>query len=391
MKKQVSPVVAVLAVVLAFGTVMGVYWKGLLGDKGGDGGPMGGGGGGMPPPPLVGMPTVTVSTLSGPAPNSLTEAEGGLQDGPAREARFDGPSAVAVDAAGVLYVTDGRNHRVRAVSPDGTVRTIAGSGPVGSVLGGLSDGPAATARFWGPSGLAAVADGSMLIVDTGNHRVRRLSAGTVSTVAGSDTALDRLGLPDGDFADGPGAAAKFRYPTGICALPDGSCLIADTGNRRLRKVAPDGTTATVADLSPAGAQSPCGVARYPDGRILVVDPAAEALFVVTADGAVSPLSGIDKSAPIWSHPTGLAIGADSTVYVADTGSHCIMRIPPGGSPQLLAGVVEIQYPSPGFADGTGSASQFTAPSGIAIGPQGELYVADFGNNCVRKIVIAPGT
>jgi len=390
-KKQVSPAVVVLVVVLAFGTVLSVYWKGLLGHKEGPAGKMAGGGGpAIPPPPIVGLPQVTVTTLSGPRPDTPTANEGGLQDGASTQARFDGPSAVAAGADGVVFVTDSRNHRIRAVAPDGTVHTATGSGPTGTVMGAFADGPTPSARFWDPSGLALAPGGGLFIADTGNHRIRRLGGGVVRTLSGGDTPRDRLGLPDGAFADGPGASARFRYPVGVAMRSDGSVLVVDTGNRRLRRVAADGATSTLADLAAAGAKSPCGIALYPDGRALVADPAAEALYVVSAVGQVSELSGIDRAAPIWVRPTGVAISPQGVVYVADTGSHCVMRIPPGGAPQVVAGVVEVETPIPGFIDGTGDKAEFAAPCGIAMGPQGELYVSDFGNNAIRKIVVPPG-
>jgi len=372
-------------VVLTFAVVLTSYWKGLLGkNPAAPGGPMAGGGG-MPPPPITGLASVTVSTLTGPAARTPEAGDGGLADGNARAARLDGPSALAMAASGALYVTDTRNHRLRAVAPDGSVTTLAGSGPIASAMGAFADGPAATARLWNPSGLAVRSDGAVCFTDTGNHRLRTLTAGRVRTLAGGNTRLDRLGLPDGAFANGPGKVARFRYPTGLAALPGGALLVVDTGNKLLRKVLPDGTTSTAANLASAGAQSPCGIAVLPDGRVLITDPAAEAVFQVAA-GQVSVLPGINRDAPIWIQPTGIAADAAGNVYIADTGSHCIMQLTPGGEPTVLAGVVDVVRPAAGYTNGTGDAANFAAPCAIAVGPAGELYVADFGNNCVRKIV-----
>ncbi len=383
---------AVIAVVLTFSLVFTAYWKGLLGlGKTEEPGPMMGGGGGMPPPPIVGLPTVSTTTLSGAAPQTTGSGDGDYKDAAAAESRFDGPSAIAVGPGGSIFVTDARNHRIRIVATDGTSSTAAGAGPSSATLGAFADGPAKDARLWNPSGVTVTPDGAVWFTDTGNHRVRRLRGGTVRTVAGGDTPRDRLGLQDGGFADGGGTQARFRYPTGIASLADGSVLVVDTGNCRLRKVAPDGTTTTVADLAKVKAQSPCGVAVLPDGTALVVDPAAEAIFSVAPTGEVALLPGINKDAPIWRRPTGIAANAEGTVYVADTGSHCIMRLVPGGAPQNIAGMVEIDNPGPGYANGTGDMSTFAAPCGIAIAGAGTLYIADYGNNCVRKVVLGPGT
>ena len=387
MKRQVSPAAAVLIVVLTFGAVMGYYWKGLLGQKEkGKPGPMMGGGA-MPPPPLRGLPGVTVTTVAGPEFRTWQACDAGCIDAKGVAARFDGPSAVAVGPDGRVYLTDARNHRIRAVSADGTVTTLAGSGPQASVMGAFADGPAGAARFWDPSGIAVAPDGSVYIADTGNHRIRVLRKGVVTTLAGGETPQDRFGLPDGAFADGPGTTARFRYPTGIALASSGALLVADTGNRRLRRVAPDGLTTTIADLSKAGAQSPCGVAALPDGTALVTDPATAAVYRVTAAGQVSPLPGTDATAPIWKQPTGIAVGPDGTVYLADAGSHALLTLLPGQAPSLLAGVVLLPKPNAAYANGTGDNSAFAAPCGVAVGAGGELYVSDFGNNCVRKLAL----
>lgn len=390
MKKQVSPAVAVAAIVIMCALVLTMYWKGLLGGKGeAEGPPMGGGGAGMPPPPITGLPTVTVTTPAGPTPSPTRGPAAGFADATGPAAQFDGPAAVAAGPAGQVFVADGRNHRIRVMAPGGAVTTVAGAGPTGTLLGAHADGVAAQARLWNPAGLAVTPDGSVYFTDAGNHRVRRLSGGRVTTVAGGDTPVDSLGLPDGAFADGPGTTARFRYPTGICALPSGGLAVVDTGNRRLRRVAPDGTTTTLADLGAAGLQSPCGIAAAPDGTLIVADPATESLVRVTPVGQVQPVGGIDRNSPIWVRPTGVAVGTDGTIYVADTGSHCVMRILPGGAPEVLAGTVEIDAPAPGHQDGTGDSARFAAPCCLALGPGGALYVADFGNDVIRVISPVP--
>lgn len=388
MKTQVSPLIVVAAVVITFLAVLTGYWKGLLHNPENEEVGMMGGGGAMPPPPLLGLPGVSSSTVAGPEPRTFGALEVSHRDGPGQDARFDGPSGIVCSRDGGILVSDVRNHRLRKVSADGQVVTVAGSGPVSTVLGAFLDGAPSEARLWCPVGLAETPGGAVVFADSGNHRVRRLDSRGVSTLSGGDAPVDRVGIPSGGFADGPGAGARFAYPTDVAALPDGSVLVVDTGNRRLRRVAPDGTASTYADLSGAGAQEPCGLAVIASGTAYITDPAAKAVFQVAVGGAVSRLP--IPASPIWIRPTGIAVDASGTLYIADTGSHCIMRVRPGGGPELLAGVVAVDNPAPGYSNGTGDATQFSAPCDLALGLDGALYVADFGNNCVRKVVIPPG-
>ncbi len=372
-----SPAWAALVIVLACTAVLFGYWNGLVREpKPGPEGPMGGGGG-MPPPPLTGDPAVQVSTLAG-------NGESGLADGTGAAARFDGPNALAVGPGGVLVVTDSRNHRLRQVSPSGEVTTPAGSGPTATVVGGFADGPAATARLSNPSGVTVAPDGTVYFADTGNHRVRWLKGGQVGTLAGGDTAADETGLPGGGFADGPGAAARFRYPTSLARTPDGSLLLVDTGNRKLRRVTPQGATSTVADLGAAGAQAPFGLALA-GSTVYVTDPGTGRVFGVSG-GAVAAVGGLGGT-PFWKLPTGIVAGP--TLIFSDAGAHCLVA-KTAGPTVLLAGIVDVTTPAPMLADGKGDHCGFACPAGLALAPDGRhLYVADYGNNCLR-VVTLPG-
>lgn len=371
-----SPALAGLVIVLACTVVLFGYWRGLVYEpKSGPAGPMGGGGGGMPPAPLTGNAAVQVATLAG-------NGEAGLRDGRGGEARFDGPSAVAVGPGGVVIVTDSRNHRLRQITPAGDVTTLAGSGPPGGVAGGFADGPAATARLFNPSGLAVAPDGTIYFTDTGNHRVRFLRNGQVGTLAGGDTPADEAGLSTGGLADGPGATARFRYPTGLARAADGSLLVVDTGNRKLRRVTAQGVTSTVADLAAAGAQAPFGLALA-GGTVYVTDPGSARVFTVTG-AAVAPVPGLGGG-PFWKSPTGLALAGG--LIISDAGAHCLVARA-SGPPTLLAGVVPVDVPAPSLINGGGDRAGFACPAGLALAPDGRhLYVADYGNNSVRLVTL----
>ena len=157
-----------------------------------------------------------VSTIAG--------SMAGFAEGTGAAAQFDMPVAVAVDAQGVLYVSDYNNNRIRRITPAGVVSTLAGSGTMG-----FADGPGNTAQFNGPSGLALDAQGTLYVADVGNNRIRKISsAGTVTTLAGSGAA---------GFADGMGSAATFNAPNSVPVDAQGNVYVADTENHRIRKVA----------------------------------------------------------------------------------------------------------------------------------------------------------
>ncbi|MCK6501381.1 MAG: hypothetical protein L6Q38_18020, partial [Nitrospira sp.] len=144
--------------------------------------------------PLVRFPTneVLVSTLAG-------NGSAGFADGQGQEARFDSPNAGFADTAGRSFVADTRNHRIRRVTSQGVVTTVAGSGVAGDL-----DGPAASSRFSSPLGVCVDDAGSVFVADTGNNRIRKISAsGEVSTVAGDGNA---------GLVNGPGATARFNFP-----------------------------------------------------------------------------------------------------------------------------------------------------------------------------------
>jgi glucose/arabinose dehydrogenase len=157
-----------------------------------------------------------------------------------------------VDGEGSFIIADYRNHRLRKITPDGTVSTLAGSG-----RHGFADGAGAAAQFDRPTGVAVDGEGSIIIADYGNQRVRKLTPdGTVSTLAGSG----REG-----FADGTGAAAQFDCPEGVAVDGEGSIIIAEYYEKRLRKITPDGTVSTLFAASCAFR----GVAIDADGCVVV--------------------------------------------------------------------------------------------------------------------------
>ena len=213
-----------------------------------------------------------VSTLAGLA------GVGGSADGSGSAARFSGPSGIAADAAGDLYVADSLNHTIRRINPAGAVTTLAGlAGASGAV-----DAAGPAARFHGPQGLALDASGNLFVADTNNNSIRRIitASGVVATVAG------QAGIAGS--TDGASSQAQFHYPSGVAVDTAGRLYIADTDNHALREISPAGTVSTPAGL--AGS----------NGR---------------ADGT--------GTVARFAFPTGVAVTGSGDVYIADTDNQTI--------------------------------------------------------------------
>ena len=198
--------------------------------------------------------------------------------GAATSAQLNLVHGVALLPDGSMVLADTSNHRIRRVSPNGTITTVAGTGTFGFSGDG---GPATAAQIAAPRGIATLPDGSILFPDSGNHRVRRISpAGVITTVAGTGT--------PGSLGDGgPATAAQLNLPFGVSPLTGGAFVIADAGNSRIRRVDINGVITTVA----AELASPHAVAALPDGGLLVADTTANRVLRVSATGARTTVAG----------------------------------------------------------------------------------------------------
>ena len=267
-----------------------------------------------------------------------------------------------------------------------TPRILAGDGNRG-----YRDGPGNTAQFQSPYGIVAAADGSLYVSDTLNQRIRKIDRdGKVSTFAGDGTA---------GFRDGPARRARFDAPSGLGIAPDGSLLVADTRNNRIRRVAPDGSVSTVAGVGIIGQRDgraaealfdgPTGVAAAADGTIYVADTLNRSIRVIGTNGRVRTLAGENTPTPEFSDGTGPEARFDTPIgivydakedvlYVADTHNHRIRRVSRKGVVSTVAGSTR--------GDSDGEDARFNTPYGIALGAGGTLYVTDSGNRSIRRIV-----
>ncbi len=314
-------------------------------------------------------PAGVVSTLAG-------SGSSGFTDGTGTAASFYKPVSVAVDSGGHVYVADRWNNAIRKISPAGVVSTLAGTGTWGYV-----DGVGTTASFYNPVGVAVDANGIVYVADR-NNVIRKITpAGVVSTLAGSGTV---------GFANGTGTAATFNDPGGVAVDSSGNVYVADIWNYAIRKITPAGVVSTFSVGDVDRFNSPTGVAVDTSGNVYVADTYNNVIRKITSAGVVSTLAGSTygladgsgTSAKFFS-PQGVAVDSVGNVYVADTGNSLIRKITATGVVSTHAGSA-----STGFSNGSGTSATFYLPSGVAIDGNGNAYVADLGNNAVRKITPA---
>ena len=275
------------------------------------------------------------------APNGIITTVVGTDEGfagdggPAVDALLDTPTDVAFAADGGYYIADSFNDRVRRVAPNGTITTVAG---IGQGLAG-DGGPATLARLDTPRELAVLADGALLVVDAGNHRIRRVAAnGTIVTVAGTSTGFSGDG--------GPAVAAQLNNPRGVTPTADGGFLIADAGNHRVRKVNSAGIITTVGGgiagfdgdggfATGARLSGPSDVVELPNGGFVVADTANNRIRRVTPLGAIFTISGGAAglagdgglaSAGLLNTPNALQFAPGGGLLVGDTANHRIRRL-----------------------------------------------------------------
>jgi hypothetical protein len=332
-----------------------------------------------------------VTTLAGSAGLS------GSIDGTGSAARFNSPNGVAVDSSGNVYVADTYNHVIRKITSTGVVTTLAGTaGSSGSV-----NGTGSAARFKNPYGVTVDSSGSVYVSDSGNYTIRRVtSAGVVTTMAGT------AGLTGS--ANGTGGAARFYNPLNVTVDGAGNVYVGDAGNHLIRKVTSSGVVTTLAGTagsigsidgtgSAARFYYPTGVAVDSTGNIWVADRDNNTIRKVTSAGLVSTFAGTagsslgnigstdgTGSAARFSSPQGVAVDSAGNVYVADYNNHTIRKVTPAGVVNTLAGSAGLT----GSTNGTGSAARFSSPSSVAVDSVGNLYVADYGNQVIRKVTPA---
>jgi uncharacterized protein (TIGR03437 family) len=316
--------------------------------------------------------------IAGASGNTLTG-----DNGPADAARLNGPAALAYDGSGNLFLADERNHRVRRISLDGSITTIAGTGVPGFSGDG---GPASLAKLNGPRGLSFDRFGNLLIADTANHAIRRVAVnGIITTVAGNNFNGFR-----GD--GGPALSAMLDSPAAVLADPNSNeFFIADSRNHRVRRVSISGVITTYAGTANgagfSGDGSVAGFAQLSLPTALAFDRTGQLYIADTGNNRIRrvDITGTITSLPDGSlaSPTGVAVSPDGAIFIADTANHRIRRIGPQGNAATIAGAG-----LPGFSGDGGPAvdARLHFPAGLTFDAAGNLLIADAANHRIRRLV-----
>lgn len=319
----------------------------------------------------------TVTTYAGMA------TFGGYVDGPLNIAEFGSLSGICRDQAGNIYVSDYYNNRIRKITPGGIVSTFAGTG-----IAGFADGPGATAQFYGPSGLAVDNSGNIYVADLSNYRIRKITpAGVVSTFAGSGV----QGIANGTSASAwfMGPTSITIDPSGNIYVPDGTIgLIRKiTPAGIVSRMTPNGSGYVDGPLAIAKFGGRLYMISDAAGNLYVSDYSNHCIRKISTSGIVSTFAGTggiagsaDGSATTasFNRPSGIIADANGSLLVLDQDNYKIRKIDVAGNVSTIAGS-GIQ----GFNDGIGLTAQFYSSTQIAAGANGSFYLADFCR--IRKL------
>lgn len=318
-------------------------------------------------------------------------------DGPGTLTQLVFPDGLAFDADGTLYFAGPNNGLIRKVTVDGEVETIAGL-PEGNGFSG-DGGPALGATFSFPSDVAVMDDGTVMVADASNGRIRAiLPDGTVETVSGR-------GRNPNPGIDGDAADAQLFFPNDVAVGPDGKVFIADTFQDIIREVDADGRIQTIVGTG-VGARwgtgaapadqltlfAPRGVHVDRHGRLFIADTSGDVVRRLTSGGNVVPVAGAGRGgyggdggfrlAALFNNPYDLATDEDGNLYITDRLNDRVRKLDTRGTVTTVAGSGAIGFSGDG---GPATLAAMNDPRGIAVGPEGHVYFCDTQNHRIRKI------
>jgi sugar lactone lactonase YvrE len=287
---------------------------------------------------------------------------------------------VAVDDDDRIFVSDGTGNSVYLINPDGSLKTI-------------------TSELDMPSAMAFAPDGSLIVANTGAHTIARIDVetGRVNVVAGNDGVSGH--------ADGAGDQARFNAPVGVAVNEDGVIFVADTYNDRIRAVGKDGNVRTIAGGAEPGFRdgtggearfdTPCGIAIDRDGSLLVADTGNHRLRRVTPDGNVTTIAGTGDDgefdgkslAASFNQPIAIAVRRDGAIFVASAAESSVrmLSLNDRQEPQSVTTLAGGWFPG-GLADGEIAGAKLNRPSTLAFASNDALVFADSGNGLIRAFV-----
>lgn len=321
----------------------------------------------------------------------------GSDDGVLTAASFRNPSDGVFDANGNFYICDAENHVIRKIDTGGNVTTIAGIS-----VPGFADGVGTLAAFDTPTGFAIDASaGIVYIADTNNHAIRAMN---VSTLAVTTYAGGAPTVPESGSTDGTGTASRFFSPTALAFdSVTSNIFVADTGNHTVRKIAPGAVVTTVAGLagsqgstdatgSSARFRSPAGMSAS-NSMLYVSDTGNHTIRRVTSNAVVTTYAGFPGSVGFsnatgslarFNTPSRSFLDASGNLYVAETGNNAIRKVFTGGVVTTYAGSGTL-----GNTNGVSTLASFYAPSAVRADSNGVVYAIDTGNSVIRSIVATP--
>jgi sugar lactone lactonase YvrE len=305
--------------------------------------------------------------------------------GPATIAQLNEPVAVAVDAAGNIFIADQHNNRIRMVNSAGVITTI-----TGSTVGFSGDGgPAGSARISNPGGVTVDRAGNLFIADTGNNRIRMVDAGgIITTVAGSTAGFSG----DGGLA----TSAQLVLPVDVNVDGSGNLFIADQGNYRIRQMNPAGVISSVAGTTDDGRSAASAQFFFPNtvaadgaGNVFVADTDIHRIRKITPSGIITTVAGNGSfglsgdggpatSAQLY-YPAGVAVDGADNLFIADTRNERVRKVTPGGIITTVAGG------GTGGDGGPASQAKILEPAGVAVDGAGNLFIAETGANRIRQV------